>query len=64
MTTWTGDELNKIGTAEELRIASLRRDGTLRTSVIIWVVRIRRRPLCPVRERAHFRLVSRRPGAA
>lgn len=40
MTTWTGDELNKIGSAEELRIASLRRDGTLRKPVIIWVVRL------------------------
>ena len=40
MTTWTSDELNKIGTAEELQIASLRGDGTLRKPVIIWVVRL------------------------
>ena len=40
MTAWTKDELNKIGTAEELRIASLRQDGTLRKPVIIWVVRL------------------------
>jgi hypothetical protein len=40
MTTWTSDELNKIGTAEELKIASLRRDGTLRKPVTIWVVRL------------------------
>jgi len=40
MTTWTSDELNKIGTAEELQIASLRRDGTLRNPVTIWVVRL------------------------
>ena len=39
MTTWTSNELNKIGTAEELEIASLRRDGTLRNPVTIWVVR-------------------------
>ncbi len=39
MTTWTSDELDKIGTAEELEIASLRRDGTLRKPVTIWVVR-------------------------
>ena len=39
MTTWTSDELNKIGTAEELEIASLRSDGTLRKSRTIWVVR-------------------------
>ena len=39
MSTWTSDELTKIGTAEELEIASLRRDGTLRNPVTIWVVR-------------------------
>jgi hypothetical protein len=39
MTTWTSDELDKIGEADELEIASLRRDGTLRKPVIIWVVR-------------------------
>ena len=39
MTAWTSDELTKIGTAEELQIASLRRDGTLRKPVTIWVVR-------------------------
>jgi hypothetical protein len=39
MTLWTSDELTKIGTAEELKIASLRDDGTLRKLVIIWVVR-------------------------
>ena len=40
MTTWTSDELNKIGTAEELQIASLRQDSTLRNLVTIWVVRV------------------------
>ena len=40
MTAWTNDELTKIGSAEELEIASLRRDGTLRKPVIIWVVRV------------------------
>ena len=40
MSTWTDDELNKIGNAEELQIASLRHDGTLRNPVIIWVVRL------------------------
>jgi hypothetical protein len=39
MTTWTSDELSRIGTAEELQIASLRGDGTLRNPVTIWVVR-------------------------
>lgn len=40
MTHWTSDELTKIGTAEELQIASLRSDGTLRNPVTIWVVRL------------------------
>ena len=40
MTTWRSDELNKIGKAEELQIASLRRDDTLRNPVTIWVVRL------------------------
>ena len=38
MTKWTTDELTRIGRAEELQIASLRRDGTLRNPVTIWVV--------------------------
>jgi hypothetical protein len=40
MANWTSDELNKIGNAEELQIASLRGDGTLRKPVTIWVVRL------------------------
>jgi hypothetical protein len=36
---WTHDELTRIGAAEELEIASLRPDGTLRKPVTIWVVR-------------------------
>ncbi len=40
MSKWTSDELNKIGGADELEIASLRRDGTLRKPVTIWVVRV------------------------
>lgn len=40
MTTWTNDELSKIGTAEELEIASLRDDGTLKKPRTIWVVRV------------------------
>jgi hypothetical protein len=40
MTTWTSEELNKIGTADELLIAPLRRNGTLRNAVTIWVVRL------------------------
>lgn len=39
MTAWTSDELSTIGAAEELELASRRRDGTLRNPVTIWVVR-------------------------
>ncbi len=38
--TWTSDELTKIGKAEELDLASLRADGTLRAPVTMWVVRV------------------------
>jgi len=40
MMTWTSNELNESGTTEELQITSLRRDGTLRNPVTIWVVRL------------------------
>jgi hypothetical protein len=40
MSIWTNDELRKIEIAEELQIASLRSDDTLRKPVIIWVVRV------------------------
>jgi hypothetical protein len=39
MSTWTSDELDKFGAAEELQLASLRHDGTLRPYVTMWVVR-------------------------
>jgi len=38
MTAWTMDELTKVGNTEEVQIASLRRDGTLRKPVTVWVV--------------------------
>ena len=40
MTTWSADELRRVGQAEELRIASARPDGTMRQYVTIWVVRV------------------------
>ncbi len=40
MATWTKDELDKIAAAEELELASLRRDSTLSNAVTIWVVRV------------------------
>jgi hypothetical protein len=39
MSTWTPNELDKIGNAEELQLASVRRDGTLRQPVTMWFVR-------------------------
>jgi hypothetical protein len=39
MAAWTSEELNKIAAAEELELASARRDGTLRKPVTMWVVR-------------------------
>ncbi|MCS6994840.1 MAG: DUF2255 family protein [Anaerolineales bacterium] len=40
MTAWTTDELKRIGAADELNLTSMRRDGTLRPPVTIWVVRV------------------------
>ncbi|PJJ63851.1 DUF2255 family protein [Compostimonas suwonensis] len=40
MTTWTSEELDRIGGATELGLASVRRDGSLRRFVTIWVVRV------------------------
>jgi hypothetical protein len=37
--SWTADELDRIGDAEELQLASRRPDGSLRPFVTIWVVR-------------------------
>jgi len=39
MSAWTSDELARIGAAEELEITTLRRDGTLRRPLPVWVVR-------------------------
>src|SRR5512141_649979 len=40
MTMWTNDERSKVGNADELEIASLRQDSTLRKWRTIWVVRV------------------------
>ena len=39
MDGWTNDEVDRVGAAEELDLASVRRDGTLRRPVTMWVVR-------------------------
>ena len=40
MSSWTREEIRRVGDADELEIASLREDGSLRKFVIIWVVRL------------------------
>ena len=39
MGSWPADELERIGAAEELQLASRRPDGSLRPYVTMWVVR-------------------------
>jgi hypothetical protein len=39
MATWTSQELDRVGNAVELQLASRRGDGTLRPYVTMWVVR-------------------------
>jgi len=39
MTQWTSDQLNRLGKAEEVQIASVRPDGTLGKPVTVWAVR-------------------------
>jgi hypothetical protein len=40
MKTWTKSELDKVARAEELEVATRRRDGTLRDPVTVWMVRV------------------------
>ena len=40
MTSWTRHDLERIGAAEEMQLASFKEDGTLRKPVPIWVVRV------------------------
>jgi hypothetical protein len=40
MTTWTEADLIRFGGAEEIRIAGMHRDDSLRSPVIVWVVRL------------------------
>jgi hypothetical protein len=40
MSGWTGEELDRIGAADELDIAPARADGTPGRSTTIWVVRV------------------------
>ena len=40
MSGWTGEELQRIGGAQELRLASRCQDGSLRPFTTMWVVRV------------------------
>jgi hypothetical protein len=40
MSKWKADDLDSIGRAEELQLASKREDGTFRRPVTMWVVRV------------------------
>ncbi len=40
MTGWTRNDIERIGAAEELQLATFKKDGTLRKPVVIWVVRV------------------------
>ena len=37
---WEADQLDRIGAADELQLASRRPDGALRSYVTMWVVRL------------------------
>jgi hypothetical protein len=37
---WISDELTRLDAAHEIRVAGTRRDGSLRTPVIVWMVRL------------------------
>jgi hypothetical protein len=64
MSSWAPDELDTIGTADELQIAALRPDGSLRPYTTIWVVRVADELYVRSyhgREGAWFRSAQRRP---
>ncbi len=41
MSAWTDEELEGIASADQLQVASRRRNDTMRAPVTIWVVRVR-----------------------
>jgi hypothetical protein len=40
MSAWTADEIDRLGRAEEVEVASRRRDGTLTPFITIWAARL------------------------
>lgn len=64
MSGWTHNDLERMGAAEELQLATFKKDGTLRKPVVIWVVRVGDDLYVRAwrgREGAWFRHVQRRP---
>ncbi len=39
MAGWTRNDLERMGAADEIQLATFKKDGTLRKPVVIWVVR-------------------------
>ena len=64
MSGWTHHDLERMGAAEELQLATFKKDGTLRKPVVIWVVRVGDELYVRAyrgREGAWFRQTQRRP---
>jgi hypothetical protein len=64
MTNWIRHDLERIGAAEELHLATFKKDGTLRRPVVIWVVRVSDELYVRAnrgRETAWFRHIQRWP---
>ncbi len=64
MTGWTRNDLERIGAAVHLQLASFKEDGTLRKPITIWVVRVGDDLYVRAyrgREGAWFRHIQRRP---
>jgi hypothetical protein len=64
MTSWTRNDLERIGATDVLQLATFREDGTRRMPVVIWVVRVGDELYVRAyrgRETAWFRHTQRRP---
>lgn len=64
MTNWTQKDLERIGAADELQLATFKRDGTRSRPVTIWVVRVGDEVYVRAyrgRETAWFQHIQRRP---
>ena len=40
MSTWSQDDLDRLGGAEEVEVSSVRRDGSLSPKRTVWIVRV------------------------